>query len=137
VFAHRSDNLKEMAKSAKFLYQDFEGYEPQAVDKNLRYPAEHALRKLYESLSELSEWHAEAINDVFKIVHKSTGLSLSKIAQPLRVVVSGTAVSPPIDVTLELLGKQKTLARIESGLLFMSKEREKPEIIRHIVDEKV
>ncbi len=137
AFAHRSDNLKEMAKSAKFLYQDFEGYESQAVDKNLRYPAEHSLKKLYESLSELSEWHAEAIKDIFKMVHESTGLSLSKIAQPLRVVVSGTAVSPPIDVTLELLGKQKTLARIERGLLFMSKEREKPEIIMQIVDEKV
>ena len=48
------------------------------------------------------------------------GLALGKVAQPLRVAVSGTAVSPPIDVTLELLGRAKTLARIERALAFTS-----------------
>ncbi len=48
------------------------------------------------------------------------GLALGKVAQPLRVAVSGTAVSPPIDVTLELLGRAKTLTRMERALAYIS-----------------
>jgi glutamyl-tRNA synthetase len=44
------------------------------------------------------------------------GVGLGKIAQPLRVAVTGSAVSPPIDVTLALLGRERTLARLDAGI---------------------
>jgi glutamyl-tRNA synthetase len=44
-------------------------------------------------------------------------LKLGKVAQPLRVAVSGGAVSPPIDITLELLGKDRTMARVERAIV--------------------
>ena len=44
------------------------------------------------------------------------GVGLGKIAQPLRVAVTGTAVSPPIDATLALLGRERTLARLDAGI---------------------
>jgi glutamyl-tRNA synthetase len=44
------------------------------------------------------------------------GLKLGKVAQPLRVAVAGSGVSPPIDQTLALLGKDVTLARIARAL---------------------
>jgi glutamyl-tRNA synthetase len=47
------------------------------------------------------------------------------VAQPLRVAVSGTSVSPPIDVTLELLGRQRNLARIERALAYIRQNSEK------------
>jgi glutamyl-tRNA synthetase len=49
---------------------------------------------------------------------------LGKIAQPLRVAVSGTAATPPIDITLELVGKERTLKRIDAALGFIAERAE-------------
>ena len=65
----------------------------------------------------MSEWRAEPIHQAIQQVAAAGGLALGKVAQPLRVAVTGAAVSPPIDVTLELLGRAKTLARIDRALV--------------------
>lgn len=51
---------------------------------------------------------------------ESLDLKLGKVAQPLRVAVSGGPVSPPIDITLALLGRERTLARIARALEMMA-----------------
>jgi len=121
AFAERSDTLKDMAQAALFLYQDFADYDPKAASKNLTAAAETPLRQVREALAALPEWRAAPIHEAVKGVAAAGGLALGKVAQPLRVAVSGTAVSPPIDVTLELLGRAKTLARIERALATMSR----------------
>jgi len=117
AFAERSDTLKDMARAAVFLYREFENYDGKAADKNLTAAAEVPLRQVHEALAVLPEWWAGPIHEAVKAVAEAGGLALGKVAQPLRVAVSGTAVSPPIDVTLELLGRAKTLARIERALV--------------------
>jgi glutamyl-tRNA synthetase len=71
-------------------------------------------------LAALPEWRAESIHAAVSRVAEEGGLALGKVAQPLRVAVSGTAVSPPIDITLALLGRRKTLGRIERALDYIS-----------------
>ncbi len=119
AFAERSDTLKEMAAAAKFLYQDFERYDTKAASKNLTVVAAAPLQHLRQALVELPVWRAELIHEAVKAVAEAQGVALGKVAQPLRVAVSGTAVSPPIDVTLELLGQTKTLSRIDRALRFI------------------
>lgn len=119
AFAERSDTLKDMAQSALFLYQDFANYDVKAASKNLTVAAEAPLRQLHTALIALSEWRTVSIHQAVKEVAEAGGLALGKVAQPLRVAVSGTAVSPPIDLTLELLGRMKTLARIERALAYI------------------
>ena len=119
AFAERSDTLKDMARAAVFLYREFEHYDARAVGKNLTAAAETPLRQLREALTALPEWRAESIHEAVQRVAGERDLALGKVAQPLRVAVSGTAVSPPIDVTLELLGRAKTLARIERALRYI------------------
>jgi len=80
---------------------------------------------LHEALAAVSEWQAVPIHVAVNQVAEANGLALGKVAQPLRVAVSGTSVSPPIDVTLELMGRQKTLARIERALAYIRQNREK------------
>ncbi|MBT3292156.1 MAG: glutamate--tRNA ligase, partial [Victivallales bacterium] len=46
-------------------------------------------------------------------------LKLGKVAQPLRVAISGGAISPPIDVTLELVGRERVLNRVDMALKFI------------------
>ncbi len=119
AFAERSDTLKDMARAAVFLYREFEHYDARAAGKNLTAAAGTPLRQLREALTVLPEWRAESIHEVVQRVAGERDLALGKVAQPLRVAVSGTAVSPPIDVTLELLGRAKTLARIERALRYI------------------
>ena len=119
AFAERADTLKDMAEAATFLYREFEDYEPKAAGKNLTATAEEPLRELERALAALPDWRAEPIHETVKKVAEARGLALGKVAQPLRVAVSGTAVSPPIDATLELLGRAKTLTRIERALRYI------------------
>ncbi|MCP5159950.1 MAG: glutamate--tRNA ligase [Gammaproteobacteria bacterium] len=119
AFAERSDTLKDMAQAALFLYRDFADYDAKAASKNLSAAAEMPLRQVHEGLAALPEWRAESIHEVVKSVAETSGLALGKVAQPLRVAVSGAAVSPPIDMTLELLGRSKALARIERALAYI------------------
>ncbi len=119
AFRERAKTLREMAESSAFLYREFETYDEKAASKNLTAAAEIPLQRLREALAQLPEWRAELLHAAVTQIATETGLTLGKVAQPLRVAVSGTAVSPPIDVTLELLGRQKTLARLERALTFI------------------
>jgi glutamyl-tRNA synthetase len=121
AFAERSDTLKDMAEAAKFLYRELAEYEPKAASKNLTATTRAPLRRLREALAALLEWRAEPIHAVVKGVAEESGLALGKVAQPLRVAVVGTAVSPPIDITLELLGRRQTLLRIERALDYIDR----------------
>ncbi len=64
-------------------------------------------------LAALPDWQAPAIHAAIQAVADDHGLALGKVAQPIRVAVSGGSVSPPIDVTLEILGRETTLQRLD------------------------
>lgn len=114
--AERAKTLKEMAENSRFFFEDFADYEPKAAAKNLTPEAVEPLQKIRDALATLKEWRAAAIHEVIVQTGEALGLKLGKVAQPVRVAVAGGPVSPPIDVTLELLGREKTLARLERAL---------------------
>ncbi len=116
AFADRSDTLKDLAQAAAFLYREFADYDPKAAGKHLTAAAHAPLQQLGEAFAALPEWRAEPIHEAIKQVAEAGDLALGKVAQPLRVAVTGTAVSPPIEITLELMGRAKTVARIERAL---------------------
>lgn len=74
------------------------------------------LRDLRGRLAELSDWSAATIDQFLREYAEAEELGLGKVAQPLRVAVTGTTISPPIFDTLELLGREKTLTRIDRTL---------------------
>jgi glutamyl-tRNA synthetase len=119
AFRERSKTLREMAEASLFLYREFEAYAARAADQQLTGAAEEPLQCLRDRLADLQEWRAESIQTAVNQIAGELDLSLSRVAQPLRVAVSGSAVSPPIDVTLELLGRDKTLHRIGRALAFI------------------
>ena len=112
----RNKTLAEIAEASVFFYKDFHGYDEKAAKKHLTPAAAPGLEALRESLEGLFPWSREAIHEAIAAVAEGLGVKLGAVAQPLRVAVSGTSVSPPIDLTLELLGKNKTLARIDRAL---------------------
>jgi glutamyl-tRNA synthetase len=112
----RARTLNEMAHNSLFFFCDIEAYDDKAARKNLTPEAAPVLQALEEGFKALGDWNAGAIHEVINAVAQRYGVGLGKVAQPLRVAVSGGAVSPPIDITVALLGKERTCGRIEAAL---------------------
>ncbi|MGH8502840.1 MAG: glutamate--tRNA ligase [Gammaproteobacteria bacterium] len=115
----RAKTLKELAANSRFLYVDFDGYDEKAAARHLTAEAADTLEALAKLLVALDDWQAPAIHQVVATLADERGLKLGKVAQPVRVAVSGGAVSPPIDITLELLGKSRTVARISAAINYI------------------
>jgi len=112
----RAKTLQEMARNSTYFFVDLKGYDEKAAKKNLTTEAVRPLAVLIEKLTALTDWRAAAIHDIVNLTAAELQVGLGKVAQPIRVAVSGTAVSPPIDVTLEALGREMTLARLAAAL---------------------
>ena len=111
----RCRTLLEMAEKSTFLYTDIKGYNEKDAAKHLAAKAVPVLDALVDGLTALSDWQAEDIHGVVHATAEKLGLKLGDVAQPIRVAVSGAAVSPPIDQTLMLLGRTATLARLTAA----------------------
>ena len=111
----RCRTLLEMAEKSKFFYADVESYNEKDAAKHLTAKAVPVLRHLIDGLNALGDWQAESIHGVVHAVAEQLGLKLGEVAQPIRVAVSGAAVSPPIDQTLQLLGREQTVARLAAA----------------------
>jgi glutamyl-tRNA synthetase len=118
----RCKTLVEMVQASRFFYQDFNDYDEKAAKKNFKAGTEQVLQFLLEQFSNVSEWEGEKLHQIVLDTADKLNLKLGKVAQPLRVAVSGTAVSPAIDVTLSLLGREKTLQRIQKAIDFIQKK---------------
>lgn len=112
----RSKTLVEIATASTYFYQDFDGYDEKAAKKNFTPDAIRVLMKLHDAFTTLADWEKEALHQVIITVSENMALGMGKIAQPLRVAVCGSAVSPAIDITLTLLGREKTLTRIAKAV---------------------
>lgn len=113
--AERVKTLAEMAEKSRYFYGEVQ-YNAESVEKHLTADIMPALQTIEQNLGKLAEWSKEAIHQAIVDTAESLGLKMGKIAQPLRVAVTGDTVSPSIDITLMLLGKERTLARLAKSL---------------------
>lgn len=116
----RCKTLVEMAAASVYFYQDFESYDEKAAKKNFVAGSDVVLTRLYEEFSTVTDWNGEVLHQIVINLAETMALGLGKVAQPLRVAVCGSSVSPAIDVTLSLLGKDNTLARIQRAIKYIS-----------------
>lgn len=121
AYRERAKTLVEMAQSSVFFYKDFDAYDEKAAKKNLKADIVEPLTTLKDSLAALPEWTDTAIHQAVEKIAEQYGLGLGKIAQPLRVAVTGAGVSPPIDVTVRLIGRERVLARMERAIEYARK----------------
>ena len=113
----RAKTLKEMAEKARVWYAPLQTYDEQAVAKHLKTPtARAALEAAHAQFAELRDWKVAGIHAAIEAAAASIGEGMGKIAQPLRVALTGTQVSPSIDHTVFLAGREEALRRIEAAL---------------------
>ncbi len=112
----RSKTLVEMAENAAFYYQDKVQFDETAAKKFLTADIVDVLQKAVDDINALEVYTQETLEDIFKKIMAETKLKFGKIAQPLRVAITGTTISPGIFEMLLALGKDKTVLRIKSAI---------------------
>jgi glutamyl-tRNA synthetase len=108
----RAKTVREMALNSVFFFRAPTAYDEKAVRKHVTADVLVLLAEATTELEQLAEWSAPAIHQVISGFAAAKGISLGKLAQPLRLAVCGGTVSPPIDATLAILGKSESLARL-------------------------
>jgi glutamyl-tRNA synthetase len=116
----RSKTLVEMADGAHFYYRnDVRPYDEKAAKKFLKPETARVLTLLAEALDALDDLAEKTQEGAFKRVMDETGLGFGKIAQPVRVALTGTTVSPGIFEVIEVLGRDRVLARLKAAVEFI------------------
>jgi glutamyl-tRNA synthetase len=115
----RAKTLAEMAENSMFFFVAPARYDAKAAAKNLTPETGAVLAAAREAFGSLGEWTAAAIHAALQLLGDQRGLALGKIAQPLRVAVAGGGVSPPIDQTLAILGRDEVITRIAAAEAFI------------------
>jgi len=116
LLRERSETLVAMAEQARWLLTDLISYDDQAAAKHLKRDALEPLEDLHDRLAGLEEWSESAIEAAFQATLAAhEGLKLGKLAQPVRVAVTGSAASPPIYETLAVLGQARSVGRLKEA----------------------
>lgn len=112
LYQARMTTFADLDRTARFFFVRPTSWEQAAVDKHVRKGGGiDNLRAAVEALQGVEAWEAPAIDAALHALSERTGVGVGKYAQPLRVAVTGAAVSPPIGDTLALLGRDEVLAR--------------------------
>jgi len=112
----RVHTFREMVERAKVWYAPIAEWDDKAVAKHLKNDSAPAVLEAARALLVDCEWKPEAIHQVIEQVATKLELGMGKIAQPLRVALTGTQVSPSIDHTLYLAGRGEALKRIDAAI---------------------
>jgi glutamyl-tRNA synthetase len=112
----RVQTLREMAERAAVWFGPLQGYDEAALAKHLKPAARAPLADARARLAGLADWNAEAIAAALQATADALGLGMGKVAQPMRVAITGTQVSPDIGHTVYLAGRDEALARIDAAL---------------------
>ena len=117
----RCKTMKAMAEQSLYLFKDVADYDAKAVKKHMKAGSPALLAQVRDRLTSLVDWQDEPISAAVKAVAEANEVGMGKVAQPIRIAVTGTAVSPSIDGTLRLLGRETTLARLDAAIAAFEK----------------
>jgi glutamyl-tRNA synthetase len=116
AYRERAVTLRELAESCWYLFRDFDAPDAAAAKKHLRPVVQAPMQDFRARCAQLGEWRRDALHDAIQQSADAHGLGFGKLGQPLRVALTGGPVSPPIDVTAELVGRDRGLRRLDSAL---------------------
>ena len=116
LYRQRVSTVNQLVDSIRYCFEEFEAYDEKAARRALNEAAVQPLQRLRDELLSLTNWDVESIHGVIERVVEELGVGMGKVGQPLRVAVTGGSFSPPIDQTVVILGKSRSIARIERAL---------------------
>ncbi|MDZ7789453.1 MAG: glutamate--tRNA ligase [Xanthomonadales bacterium] len=120
VQAERVETLVELVERSRPFFEDFSDYEAGSAKKHLRPVAAGPLEVLRGRLAELEQWVPENLQGAVQATVDELEIGFGKIGMPLRVALMGHGESPSIDQTLWLIGRERTLERIDRALAYIA-----------------
>lgn len=115
----RAKTLVEMVAISRYFYEDVNQYDEAAVQKQFKADTAETLRVVKDQLATIDDWQGTAIHHAINQACEQLGVKLGKVGPALRIAVTGGTSSPSLDVTLELIGKARSLQRIERAIEFI------------------
>ena len=115
----RAKTLVEMVAISRYFYEDVSNYDEAAVQKQFKADTAETLRVVKDQLATIDDWQGTAIHHAINQACEQLGVKLGKVGPALRIAVTGGTSSPSLDVTLELIGKARSLQRIERAIEFI------------------
>lgn len=116
--------LSEITRTVDFLFLDAPVDDEASWNKAMKPPAAALLTDLRAALGDLGPWGAEGLKSLVEQVGLAHGLKLGKAQAPLRVAVTGRTVGLPLFESLEVLGRGRTLARVDAALARLAEQGE-------------
>ncbi|MFW6052826.1 MAG: glutamate--tRNA ligase [Desulfosalsimonas sp.] len=116
----RSKTLVEMADGAVFYFKAPEDYEEKGIKKLFKPEIIEPLKQLAKELEAVEPFEEKQLEAAFMKVMETHDLKFGKIAQPLRLALTGKTASPGIFEMIEVLGRKETIARINRAVSFIS-----------------
>jgi glutamyl-tRNA synthetase len=120
VQADRVTTLKELAEISQYFYSDFDEFDEKAAKKHLRVVAKEPLQAVKDALLAIDDWTSENIQAAINSTAEKLDVGMGKIGMPLRVAATGSGNSPSLDVTLNLMNKDKIAQRIDKALIYIA-----------------
>lgn len=108
----RVKTLKEMAEKSQYFYSDDFKYDQMALEKHFTPNLSSVLNVFAHKLQAISSWEKEAIHKSLEESVAVSGMKLGKIGPAIRIAVTGTTISPPLDLTLLLIGQSRCVERL-------------------------
>jgi len=112
----RVKTLKEMAETGSYFFSRGVKLDEKAAAKFLNATTRPVLEAARAALAAAPSWSAPLLDEAVKHVSEKLGVGMGKVAQPLRVAVTGNTASPGIGETLEIVGQEETLQRLDEAL---------------------
>ncbi len=112
----RAKGLVDLVGTSRYFYEDFESYDEKAMGKQFKPGVDAILQALHDKFEALADWNPEVIQQAINATCDDLELKLGKVGPPLRLAVAGTPMSPGLDITLNLVGKERTLQRLAKAI---------------------
>lgn len=113
LYHERFKNFLDLQNQTRFFFTDAIEYDQAAVSKFLKKEgAGELLKEVYAAVSQVDNFDKKTLEDSLRALTEKLGVGFSKLAQPMRVAITGKSVSAGIFETMELLGKEKTINRL-------------------------
>ncbi len=121
LYRERATNLADLGKSMTPLLRPAAAppYDPTAAAKALTEEGKARLAELRSMFADLADFSAPALEKALHEHLEAKGLAFKKIGPPLRVALSGVSGGPALPQIMEVLGKEATLARLDSAMLYI------------------
>ncbi|MCZ6669253.1 MAG: glutamate--tRNA ligase [Gammaproteobacteria bacterium] len=122
LYRQRVSTINELTDDILYCFCDFDEYDEKAAKKTLRPVALEPLKKLHGELAQLDDWNSTTIHNVIEAITKALDVKMGAVGQPLRVAITGGSFSPPIDKTVEIIGRARTLTRINNAISYIMEQ---------------